>query len=258
MTDVSVVGCGNMGGALIEGLARDGRHEVVGCDVDPDALAAVEPYCRTTDDLAVATDAPVVVLAVKPDAVPELLAALDLAPETTLVTLAAGVDRSYVAAHTDATVVRVMPNLAARSGQMAAAVAWDRPDERVAAVLDAVGEFVVIDESLMDVATALNGSGPAFVFYLLRAMKEAAAAEGLDDDAAERLAAQTFRGAAETVLRADEDVERLIDAVCSPGGTTIEGMRVLRDSAVEPTLGDALDAAAERSAELADEHDLDS
>jgi pyrroline-5-carboxylate reductase len=105
------------------------------------------------------------------------------------------------------------------------------------------------------VATALNGSGPAFVYYLIGAMRTAAVAEGLDPDAASTLAAQTFKGAADTVIQSDESIEDLIDAVCSEGGTTIEGMNVLWDSDVESVLEATLGAAAERSRELGGDFD---
>ena len=252
MTDVSVIGCGHMGSALIKGLSRVDDHRVTACDLDTDALARVDPYCaQTTTDVADAATADVVFVAVKPRAFEAVLGELDLPAGATLVTIAAGVPRSFVRQHTDATVIRVMPNLAAETGNMAAAVAWDDPDETVAALLDDLGEYVEIDEEQMDVATALNGSGPAFVYYFIQSMQKAAVAEGLDSAAAETLAAQTFKGAAETVLRADEDIGDLIDAVCSEGGTTIEGMDVLWDSDVEAVVGETLGAAADRSRELA-------
>lgn len=256
MTDVSVIGCGNMGSALIKGLSQSGNHRITGYDIDTDALDAVKPYCQeTTTDFADVTDSDVVVIAVKPDTTMKVLDALELSADQTLVTIAAGVSTDIVEEQTAATVVRVMPNLAAETNDMAAAVTWEDVDEDVRVLLEDLGEFVEIEEDLMDVATALNGSGPAFVFYLIKAMQQRAAEEGLDADKAEILTAQTFKGAAETVLRSDEHVDDLIDAVCSPNGTTIEGMDVLFDSDVEAVVGDALTAAAERSAELAAEVD---
>ncbi|MFD1634235.1 pyrroline-5-carboxylate reductase [Haloplanus ruber] len=252
MTTVSVIGCGHMGGALVKGLSRADTHRVTACDLDTDALEAIEPYCaETTSDVAAATaDADVVFVAVKPDVVGAVLGDLDLSADQTLVTIAAGVPRSFAAEHTDATVVRLMPNLAAETGTMAAAVSWDTPDADVSAVLDALGEFVVIDEDLMDVATALNGSGPAFVYYLIKSMQEGAVAEGMAPGDARTLAAQTFKGAAETVLRSEESLDDLIDAVATEGGTTIEGMEVLWDSDADAVVGDAVHAAADRSREL--------
>lgn len=254
MTEVSIIGCGNMGSALIEGLSKSGNHEVTAYDVDENALEAVSPLCdRTTTDIEKATASDVVVVAVKPDIVAEVLDSIDLSADQTLVTIAAGVPTDFVEARTDATVVRIMPNLAAETRDMAAAVSWDAPDGDVRALLDDLGRFVEVDEDLMDAVTALNGSGPAFVFYLLQAMKEAAVDEGLAPGDAETLAAQTFKGAAETVLRSDQSVDELIEAVCSPNGTTIEGMEVLWESDADAVVGEALGAAADRSKELARE-----
>ncbi len=254
MVQTSVIGCGNMGGALIKGLQQAGNHTVTACDLDPNALEAVADYVdRTTTDVSEAAEADVVVVAVKPDIVGAVLDDLDLSSEQTLVSIAAGVSTDYVEARTDANVVRIMPNLAAETGNMAAAVTGDNVPDEVRTLLDDVGEFAEVDESQMDIATAVNGSGPAFVFYLIQAMKEAGVEGGLEPDDAETLAAQTFKGAAETVLRSDEELDDLIDAVCSPNGTTIEGMEVLWDSTANEDVAAAVKAAEERSAELAAE-----
>jgi pyrroline-5-carboxylate reductase len=221
MTRVSVIGCGNMGGAFLRGLARSDAYHLTAIDLDPDALETVEEHAdETATDTAAAGDADVVILAVKPSVVEAVLAELDLTADQTLVTLAAGVSRAFVAERTDA-----------------------------------VGEFVEVDEALMDISTAVNGSGPAFVFYLIDAMKQAGIDGGLDADQAETLAAQTFKGAAETVLRDERSVDELVDAVCSPNGTTIEGMEVLWDSDADRAVTDAVAAAEERSRELAEAFD---
>lgn len=252
MVELSVIGCGHLGSAVIRGLSRDGGHAITACDVNESALADVESVVdRTTTVVAVAGEAGLVILAVEPDVVDTVLAELDLDPDQTLLSFAAGVTIEFLEARTDATVVRGMPNLAAEVNEMACAVAGE-PDEDVEAVLGSLGRFVRIEESQMDVATALNGSGPAFVFYLIGALAEAGVLSGLDQDAARILAAQTAKGAAETVLQADREIDALIDAVCSEGGTTIEGMSVLRDSTVEEDLGDALRAAERRSAEISE------
>lgn len=255
MVSTSVIGCGNMGSALIRGLWQSGHHSVIACDLDPDARAAVADYCEeTTDDVARAGTADVVFVAVKPDVVEAVLDELDLSADQTLVSMAAGVPTAFVGARTDARVVRIMPNVAAETRDMAAAVAGDVTDE-VRELLGDVGEFAEIAESEMDIATAVNGSGPAFVFYLIDAMAEAGVAGGLDHEQAQTLAAQTFKGAAETVLRDDRTADELIDAVCSPNGTTIEGMEVLWDSDADDAVAAAVGAAERRSTELAEAFD---
>jgi pyrroline-5-carboxylate reductase len=245
-----------MGGALLKGLARTEGYHLTAIDLDPEALAAVEDEAdETTDDVGAARDADIVVLAVKPDVAPAVLDDLDLGADQQIVTLAAGLPREFVAERTDASVVRIMPNLAAETGDMAAAATNAGLSDEVRTMLDAVGEFVEVDESLMHVSTAVNGSGPAFAFYLIDAMKQGGIDSGLDPEQAETLAAQTFKGAAETVLRDDRSVDELIDAVCSPNGTTIEGMDVLWDSDADAAVEDAVAAAERRSRELAEAFD---
>ena len=251
MVRTSVIGCGNMGSALVRGLSKSGNHTVIACDLDPDALAAVaDDSDETTDDIGRAAEADVVFLAVKPDIVEAVLDELDLTADQTLVSIAAGVPTDFVEARTDANVVRIMPNLAAETRDMAAAATGKVTDE-VRELLDDVGEFAEIEESQMDIATAVNGSGPAFVFYFIQAMRDAGIESGLDPEDAQTLAAQTFKGAAEIVLASDESLEDLIDAVCSPKGTTIEGMEVLWDSDADVALKEAVAAAERRSKELA-------
>ncbi|MEY7847891.1 pyrroline-5-carboxylate reductase [Natrarchaeobius sp. A-rgal3] len=256
MVRASVIGCGNMGSALIRGLSRIDEHTVIACDVDPAALEAVSDDCaETTTDPAAASDTDVVVVAVKPGLVLDVVTDLDLSPEQTLISFAAGVPTTALEEYTDAAVVRIMPNLAAETGNMAAAATGSEIPDDVKALLDAVGEFVEVEESQMDIATAVNGSGPAFVFYLIGAMRDAGVDAGLEPEDAEVLAAQTFKGAAETVLRSDRDIAELIDAVCSPKGTTIEGMEALWESTADEAVGEAVSAAEERSAELAEAFD---
>ncbi|MFW6458584.1 MAG: pyrroline-5-carboxylate reductase [Halodesulfurarchaeum sp.] len=255
MVEVSIIGCGNLGQAVIGGLARAGSHSITACDVREAALEAVESDVdRATTELSVAAESDVVVLAVKPDTVGAVLEDLELVPTQTLLSFAAAVPTEYLKARTEATVLRAMPNLAAETGTMACAITPEAT-ENVAQLLEDLGQYVEIEESLMDTATALNGSGPAFVFYLIQAMAEFGVEGGLDPADARLLAAQTFAGAAETVKADDRDLETLIDAVSSPGGTTIEGMEVLWSSDANDVLGEALAAAEERSIEISEAFD---
>jgi len=243
-----------MGGALVRGLSAAG-HRVTACDVDASVLEDLSGVAdERTTDLEAASGAPIVVLAVGPDAAGEVVADLGLDADQTVVSVAAGVSTSLLESKTDAAVVRMMPNLAAEYGEMAAAVTPE-PTGDVATVLDDLGTVVTIDEDQMDLVTAINGSGPAFVFYLIGAMQAAGIEGGLESDDAAALAAQTFKGAAEIVLQSEESVEELIDAVATEGGTTIEGMEVLWDSDVADVLSDAVAATERRSAEISSEVD---
>ncbi|AKH97867.1 pyrroline-5-carboxylate reductase [Halanaeroarchaeum sulfurireducens] len=257
MVEVSVIGCGHLGSAVIRGLAKSDNHTITACDLDEDALDAVEPHVdRTTKEVREAASAPVVILAVRPQTVSPVLNQLQMSPEQTLLSFAAAVPTDFIEERTGGTVVRGMPNLAVETGSTAAAVTAEG-DEDVRNILDDLGKYVVVDESLMDIATALNGSGPAFVFYLIKIMAAAGVESGLAEDDAARLAAQTFKGAAEIVLQSEESLDHLIDAVTSEGGTTIEGMEVLRESEVDDVMERTIRAAEERSIEITNDFERD-
>ena len=253
MVDVSIIGCGHLGSAVIAGLARTDSHTITACDVNREALSRVEDAVdRATTNLDEAATASVVILAVTPETVGPVLDDLELSADQTLLSFAAGVPSDFLAARTEASVARGMPNLAAETGTMACAITGEY-GSAVETLLSDLGEFVEIDESEMDVATAVNGSGPAFVYYLIKAFQEAGIERGLEPADARVLAAQTFKGAAETVLQSDSALDELVDSVATPGGTTIEGMEVLWDSDVTETLDAAIGAATNRSKELARE-----
>jgi pyrroline-5-carboxylate reductase len=253
MVEVSVVGCGHLGSAVIRGLAKSGEHTITACDLDEDALTAVEPDVdRTTTNVSEASSAEVVVLAVRPQTVSPVLDDLEMGPDQTLLSFAAAVPTDFIEERTGTTVIRGMPNLAVENGSTAAAVTAEG-DETVQAVLDDLGKYVVVDESLMDISTALNGSGPAFVFYLIKELAGAGVQSGFDEEDAALLAAQTVKGAAEIALQSEESLDDLIDAVTSEGGTTIEGMEVLWESDVDEVLEQTVRAAEARSQEITDD-----
>jgi pyrroline-5-carboxylate reductase len=251
---VTVIGCGNLGSAVVEGLANEG-HEVVACDKDEEALAELGGGVdKTTDTSEGVTGADLIVVAVKPEAVGPVLGSFEASSGQVVASFAAAVSLGYVRERTEARAVRVMPNLAGEYNEMAAAVCpeGDVPEE-VTRALEDLGSYVEVDEGLMDIATAVNGSGPAFVFYAMKAMRDGGVEGGLDEKEAGTLVAQTFRGAAAIVQNDERSLDELIDAVCSPGGTTIEGMEVLRDTDAGGPFVDAIRAAERRSEEITEE-----
>ncbi len=253
MTKVTVIGCGNLGGRVVKGLHDAGGYTVVATDPDPEARNEIEEHVdEATEDAAAAVlDSEVVVLAVKPRHVEAVLQDIDLEADQILLSFAAAVPLDYLRERTEARVVRVMPNLAVEHREMAAAAspAGDSP-EVVRNMLSDLGRFAEIDETEMDVATAVNGSGPAFVFYAMKAMRDSGVKAGLAEEDAETLVAQTFKGAAEIAAESERSLDELIEAVCSPGGTTIEGMKVLRESEADEAFAEAVEAAEERSEEI--------
>jgi pyrroline-5-carboxylate reductase len=261
-----LVGCGKMGGALLDGwLGRGIAGRVV--VVEPGAGAAgfagrpgVE-LLASIDAVGEAFAPAVVVLAIKPQTMAEVLPAYrGLAGRALFLSIAAGKTLGFYArALGPAAVVRAMPNTPAAIGRgiaVACANAQVSPAQRALAerLLAAVGEVAwVEDEGLIDAVTAVSGSGPAYVFLLIECLAEAGVAAGLPADLAARLARATVAGAGELARLSAENAAALREAVTSPGGTTRAALDVLMAAdGLAPLLRRAVLAATKRSRELAD------
>ena len=215
---------------------------------------------RTTADAAeVAKTAPVIFLAVRPQDLAAL--AKDVKPfltaKTLVVSIAAGKSLATLkkALGKDVRLVRVMPNLALRAKEGMCAIcpaknATAADVKKVAKILNAAGQTVVLPEKNFDAVTALSGSGPAFFAFMEQAMAEGGVALGLPPLAARLLAEQTMLGTAAYLRQSGADLETFISGVATPGGTTAAGMDVLRPSDFKQIVAATLTAAADRSAEL--------
>lgn len=254
--EVGILGVGNMGSALLEGLGEASGFSTRVFDLDETLLARrVEEYdvigAESVRDLFESTD--FVVLCVKPKDVPS---ALNEAGDRTvnLVSIAAGVTIGSLESHlgSDSAVVRVMPNTPAQVGE---GMSFLSPGadvsesflEAARAVFDTVGETEVVKEDALDAVTALSGSGPAYVFYFLEALQEAGVYMGLDEDQSRNAALQTVLGSAKLARESDEDPSALRRAVSSPGGTTVEALQSLDEDAVKGKLKDAVFEAFRKS-----------
>jgi pyrroline-5-carboxylate reductase len=266
---VAIVGAGNLGGALAAGLLAAGavRADRLRCvtatPASADALSerlSVGPGVVGTDAHAAVHGADVVMLGVKPPKVVPLIAELaaELAPGAVVVSLAAGVDLATLGAALPAgtPVVRVMTNtpVRIRAATSLLSVAPDT-DARALALVErlfgALGATHVIDEALLDVATALAGSGPAYVFLLAEVLRDAGVTLGLAPDAAQSMAATMLEGAARLLEGGEADPVALRSAVTSPGGMTAEAIAVFEADGLRATALKALRAAVARAAGLA-------
>ncbi|MFQ5786247.1 MAG: pyrroline-5-carboxylate reductase [Alphaproteobacteria bacterium] len=265
-----LVGCGKMGGALLDGWLARGTA--------PGEISVVEPSAALADALrarhgVAVADAPtvldeafaprVVVLAVKPQAMDAAITAYRrfAVPGTVFLSIAAGKTIAYFARYLgdDAAVVRAMPNTPAAVGHgISVLCANPRVDaaqcETCGALLAAVGETVWIDdEALMDAVTAVSGSGPAYVFLLIECLARAGVEAGLPEALATQLARATVHGAGVLAARSPDPAATLRRNVTSPGGTTQAALKVLMgEGGFEILLEKAVAAAARRSRELAD------
>ena len=268
---IAFIGGGNMANALIGGLAgklTPGANIHV-VDPNPDALQRLRQQFGTTTSAAIdatvaASD--VVVLAVKPQQMKEVVAQLHPQINKQLVlSIAAGiraVDLSRWLGGHDA-IVRTMPNTPALIGKgitgMAAMAGVSQQQREAAdAIMRAVGATVWLDdEALIDPVTAVSGSGPAYVFYFIEAMQQAAQDMGLTAEQGTQLAIATFVGASQLAAQSSEPVSVLRERVTSKGGTTYAALTSMDASGVKEAIAKALKAAAARGRELGEEFGRD-
>ena len=262
---VGFIGAGNMADALVRGLLGRGVVTPDRCivtnrsnDVRLARFAREWAVATTRDKSKLFRDADVVVLAVKPGDVPDVLREIgsDVEPRHLVVSVAAGVPLETLEAALDpAAVVRVMPNTSTAVGASATAICAGRRAEDahlgvVRALVEAVGRVVVVPERFFDAVTGVSGSGPAYVYLLAEAMVEAAEREGLRRDVALELVSQTVLGAGKMLVETGDDPAALRARVTSPGGTTMAGVEELVEGGFLATVGRAIARATRRAGEL--------
>jgi len=265
--NITFIGGGNMAAALVSGLVRQsgagGNIHVV--DRNPEALERLSreygvQTATAIDERVAASE--VLVLAVKPQNMREVAA--ELAPHLTrqlVLSIAAGIRSSDLARWLGGydAIVRTMPNTPALigmgvTGLVAQPGVSASQREQADAVMRAVGKTVwLIDESQIDPVTAVSGSGPAYVFFFLEAMQEAALQMGLTPQQGRELALATFTGAAQLAAQSDEPVEVLRQRVTSKGGTTHAAISSMEAAGVKQAIVAAMQAAAARGKELGEE-----
>ncbi len=256
------IGCGNMGGALAKAASKSLQgNQIALCDFDK---TKVEKYVQEFGAAAataqeIAREARFVVLAVKPqmmeNAIAEFAEILRARTDVTIITMAAGLSmaaiRQYIGA--DLPIIRIMPNTPAMLGLGMILYATEQVNQvEEKAFLDAfkaAGAFDKIPEADIDAGSVVSGCGPAFVYAFIQALADGGVACGVDKDKALLYAAQTAKGAAEMLLQFG-DSQTLIKNVCSPGGTTIEGVKTLENENLNGVVADAVKASYKRTLEL--------
>ena len=256
------VGTGNMGRALIEGLAGQvPSGQITAADIRPEALAGLSALGvhTSTDSVDAVRGQDLVVLVLKPQVAGSVLKALatHFSTRQIVVSLMAGVSTARLEELLPAQmpVVRVMPQTLVKIRDAACALCAGRAasTEQVAQVrslFDLVGTTVEVTESLMDAVTGLSGSGPAWAYTVIEALADGGVRAGLPRETALKLAAQTLLGASRLLLESGEHPAVLRDQVTSPGGTTAAGLHKLEEKGLRDALISTVLAAAERSAEL--------
>lgn len=265
---IAIIGAGNMGSSLLGGLIASGHpaHQLWACDTNAEKLTALHQQWgvnTTTDNKEAAKAADILVLAIKPQLLKEVMTELTPIIQTRkplILSIAAGIRESSIHDWLGASIaiVRAMPNTPAliRSG---ATALWANPyvsheqQNMAESIMRSVGITIWLsDESLMDTVTALSGSGPAYFFLMMESLQQAAEQLGLSNETARLLTLQTALGAARMAIESGKPLDELRQNVTSPGGTTEKAISVLEENNIRGIYQRALSAAKTRSEELAE------
>lgn len=257
------IGCGNMAGAIIRGIIDNGLLEGENVFIfDPDK-GKTEKFkefgvhvCEDINSLQTVSD--IIFLCVKPNIVPSVLAEITVCGRA-IISIAAGVrsDKIKRLMRTENRILRIMPNTPLMVGKGAAGfeVPTSLKKEEylfIKDIFNCLGKVVEIKAELMDAVTGVSGSGPAYMYYFLKALADAGVRQGLTYEDSVTLALQTMQGAATMVERSDKPLETLIRDVCSPGGTTIEALAVFDRMDLNGIVDHAVDACTKKSVELSE------
>ena len=256
------IGCGNMATAMIKGILNNGiagKGEIIGADVSGQSR---DKACKelgisvTEDNREVAGQAEVIVLSVKPQFYESVIGEIRdvIQAQQIIVTIAPGKTLSWLEEQFGKPVklVRTMPNTPALVGEGITAACpnnnvSDDDLKYVIEILNSFGKCEVIPEHLMDVVVSVSSSSPAYVFMFIEAMADAAVADGMPRAQAYQFAAQAVLGSAKMVLETGKHPGELKDMVCSPGGTTIEAVRVLEEKGMRSAVIEAMKACTRKA-----------
>lgn len=263
---ISFIGCGNMAGAIIKGITANAAvnaDDVYAYDSNVEKTANMKKdtginIALSEEDAAQKGD--IVLLAVKPNVLDKVLkkiSAIVCGGNKTVVSIAAGKTISFIEENlgSQSAVIRVMPNINAKVGAACSAMcANDKADEEaksfVKKIFSAVGEITPLDESAFPLFGVIAGCAPAFSYMFIDALARAGVKNGMSKDLALKFAAQTVLGSAKMVLESGEHPYKLTDMVCSPGGTTIEGVLSLKADGFESAVHNAVNKAVEKDKAL--------
>ncbi|MDD5136902.1 MAG: pyrroline-5-carboxylate reductase [Candidatus Omnitrophica bacterium] len=262
---IGIIGCGNMGEAILSRLAGvvEKSTSLMVSEADAvrrDHIQSKYKIIVEIDNNVVVKYSDVIILAVKPkdfDSVLKQEVCCGLSQEKMLISIAAGITTGYIESiiGKDICVIRAMPNMGAVIGEAVTALcrgsSADQKDMAAAEeIFSLIGDVVEVDEKDMDAVTALSGSGPAYFFYLIEALTEAAEKAGLKKDIARALVLKTALGSSKLLEALEEDPAVLRKKVASKGGTTEAALNIFEKKKFKGIINDAVKAACKRSKEL--------
>ena len=259
---IGFIGCGNMATSIIKGIIRKQIIDAENIIASAKTKATLDRVQKelgvkvSTDNLEVTENSDILVLAVKPQYYPEVIAQIKdvVRKEQIVISIAPGKTLDWLQEQFGGSVrlVRTMPNTPALVGEGMTGACWNEyvTDEDYATVLQILGSFgevETIPENLMDVCVSVSGSSPAYIYILIEAMADGAVADGMPRAQAYKFAAQSVLGSAKMVLETGKHPGELKDQVCSPGGTTIEAVRVLEEKGFRSSVIEAMKACVRKA-----------
>ncbi|MBQ7740797.1 MAG: pyrroline-5-carboxylate reductase [Eubacterium sp.] len=264
---IGFIGCGNMASAIIKGIISADifpQSSINVFDINEKATKNIKSQFSDINVLQseneIVKNSDTVILAVKPNVLAAVLDKINLTLEkksVLLISIAAGKDLKYIrnSLSHDNRIIRVMPNINAVVGEAmsaytANATATEEDKALCKKMLEGFGKAIYLDEKLFPLFGVIGGCAPAFSYMYIDALARAAVQNGMNKDTALKIAAQTVYGSAKMVLESGEHPYELIDRVCSPGGTTIEGIASLQADKFESTVNKAVKKALEKDSKL--------
>ena len=259
------IGCGNMAVAMMGGMIKSGLlkpEEIIASDISETAMMKVQEDLGinvTKSNQEVAGSCEILILSVKPQYYEAVISevAAEVLEKTVIVTIAPGITIKKLNSlfGKDVKLIRTMPNTPALVGEGMTGICRNHfvSDEEMADVcrlFNGFGKTQIVDEKVMDAVVAVSGSSPAYVFILIEAMADAAVSGGMARNQAYTFAAQAVAGSAKMVLETGRHPGELKDMVCSPGGTTIEAVRVLEQQGFRSSVIEAMEACMKKSSDF--------
>ncbi len=259
---IGFIGAGNMASALIGGMLQSGMiqaADVIISDQNEEKLAVWKNkgVSTVTDNGAVEANSDMIVFAVKPNMIETVLNQMAGSKDKLYISIAAGISVAFLESRLgkDKKIIRTMPNTPAqvRCGMTVITPNSNVTDAEKQAVLNlfnSIGSALILPEKDLEIATAIHGSSPAYVYMMIDAMADAGVRYGLTKQNALLLAAKAVEGSAKMVLETGIHPEELKDRVCSPGGTTIAAVCELERTGFRNSLQSAIDACVKRNQEM--------
>ncbi len=259
---IGFIGAGKMATAIIKGLLKSGlfdKNHIIASEPNKDYAHKIEKELgikMVHNNREAAAEADIILLAVKPFVVKEVLTEIEdrIDNSKVIITIAAGISSSRVEEilEKEARVIKVMPNTPALLGEGMSAVckgehATEEDFETVIKIFESVGKVIKAKEEDIDAITGVSGSGPAFYYYIIDAIAKAGEKLGLNYKTALMLSAQTALGSAKMILESGVEPQQLITNVTTPGGTTAEGNKVLNESNISDILFETVEKTAKKS-----------